>query len=70
MKNMLYGIGLLLSGSIGMGACLIAINQSEMRFALSIAQKISESKMSFPFTLFAVLAIIGLIISTKEFFKE
>ncbi len=43
MKNMLYGIGLLMSGSID---------------------------MAIPFLLFCALAIIGFIVSTKEYSNQ
>lgn len=68
MKNMLYGIGLLISGSIGVGTCLIAANQSQ---STNIVNQIFDSNIIVPiFLVFAVLTAIGIIVSTKEFFDK
>ena len=70
MKNMLYGIGLFIGGSIGIGCCIIAIQQNGMISDTNIINKILYSNITIPFIIFLVLAIIGIIISTKEFFSE
>lgn len=70
MKNMLYGIGLLLSGNIGIGCCIIAVYQNDISSDINIIDKILYSDMIIPFLLFCTLAIIGFIVSTKEFSNQ
>jgi phosphotransferase system glucose/maltose/N-acetylglucosamine-specific IIC component len=70
MKNMLYGIGLLISGSIGVGCCIVAVYQNQMFSDSGIIDKLLYSNISLPFTVFCVLAFIGIIVSTKEFFNK
>ena len=70
MKNMLYGIGLLMSGSIGIGCCIIATYQNEMSSNISIFDRILYSDMAIPFLLFCALAIIGFIVSTREYSNQ
>ncbi len=72
MKNMLYGIGLLISGSIGIGFCIIAAQQNPLFSSnnINIINKIFDCNITLPFVIFCVLALIGIIVSTKEFFNK
>lgn len=70
MKNMVYGIGLFLGGSIGISSCIISVHFNEFILSDNIINKMSHCNMIIPFLIFLIITIIGAIISTKEFFNE
>lgn len=49
---------------------MIAVQQNKMLYNVNLIDKIFYCDMTIPFVVFCILAIIGIIVSTKEFFKK
>lgn len=69
MKRMLFGLGLLLSGTIGFTGWGIAATQTVQPGAVSAVLACSYREWPV-LLLFAVMAVAGLVISVREFRKK
>lgn len=70
MKKMIFGLGLLLSGIIGFtGWCIAAIQTVEPGARSSILGCLNGEEW-IVLLIFAVMAVVGLLISVVEFRKD
>ena len=70
MKKMVFGLGLLLSGIIGFaGWCIAAVHKVEPGARSRILGCINGEEW-IVLSLFAVMAVVGLVISVIEFMRH